>query len=267
MEEESKIIFEGISNINQEIAHKKVIYNNLLGDNFIVIICLFNKLLLLFLIIYVIHSISYRIRINNNYNKSDIFYKIQNNCNISISLKNSSITYINNNNINKIIENKCYENIYNFFRINEEIDYNKSLEEINNYRNHSFNSFLEIKEIINKNKNPKISIVITIYNQQNFIEKIYSCIQNQSIKEIEIIFIDDASFDNSSEVIKTLMNKDKRIFYYKNTENKGQFYSRYKGIKQSTGEYTIVIDPDDLLLNDILILYILLFRNKFLCRI
>ena len=74
---------------------------------------------------------------------------------------------------------------------------------------------------------------------------------NQSLKEIEIIFIDDASEDNSFSIIKELMKKDKRIVCLKNIKNRGQFYSRNKGILFSRGEYVLIIDPDDLLLNDI----------------
>ena len=48
------------------------------------------------------------------------------------------------------------------------------------------------------------------------------------------------------------MKKDKRMVYLKNPTNKGQFYSRNKGVLSSKGEYIIIIDPDDLLLNDIL---------------
>ena len=44
-------------------------------------------------------------------------------------------------------------------------------------------------------KKPKISLVISLYNQKEFILKIYSCILNQSLKDIEIIFIDDGSID------------------------------------------------------------------------
>ena len=49
------------------------------------------------------------------------------------------------------------------------------------------------------------------------------------------------------------MQKDKRIIYLKNKKNRGQFYSRNKGVLYSKGEYVSIIDPDDLLLNDILI--------------
>ena len=48
------------------------------------------------------------------------------------------------------------------------------------------------------------------------------------------------------------MKNDKRIVYIKNPINKGQFFSRNKGVLSSTGEYVIIIDPDDLLLNNIL---------------
>jgi len=67
-----------------------------------------------------------------------------------------------------------------------------------------------------KRENPKVSIIITIYNQNNFIENLYAHIQKQELKDIEIIFVDDASTDNSSIIIKQLMEKDKRIVYLKN---------------------------------------------------
>ena len=67
-----------------------------------------------------------------------------------------------------------------------------------------------------KRENPKVSIIITIYNQNNFIENLYAHIQKQELKDIEIIFVDDASTDNSSIIIKQLMEKDKRIIYLKN---------------------------------------------------
>ena len=103
--------------------------------------------------------------------------------------------------------------------------------------------------IINK---PKISLIVTVYNQQEYINKIYASILNQSLKEIEIIFIDDASEDNSFSIVQELMKTDKRIVFLKNIKNRGQFYSRNRGILFSKGEYVLIIDPDDLLLNDIL---------------
>ena len=103
-----------------------------------------------------------------------------------------------------------------------------------------------------KRKTPKISIIITVYNQGYYIKKSYAHILQQEIKDIEIIFVDDASTDNSSFIIKELMEKDKRIIYLKNDINRNQFYSINKGILNSKGEYIISIDPDDFLLNNIL---------------
>ena len=100
---------------------------------------------------------------------------------------------------------------------------------------------------------PKISLVITLYNQKEFILKIYSCILNQFLKDIEIIFMDDGSIDNPFIIIEKLMIKDKRIRFLKKKKNRGQFYSRNSGVLYCRGEYVIIIDPDDLLLNDILI--------------
>ena len=52
---------------------------------------------------------------------------------------------------------------------------------------------------------------MTIYNQENFVKYIYSSIQNQQLKDIEIIVVDDHSTDNSSKIINKFKEKDKRI--------------------------------------------------------
>ena len=54
-------------------------------------------------------------------------------------------------------------------------------------------------------------------------------------------------------IIKKLMILDKRIIYIRNKENKGQFQSRNEGVLLSKGKYILILDPDDFLLNDILI--------------
>ena len=101
-------------------------------------------------------------------------------------------------------------------------------------------------------KDPKISVIVTVYNQQKYILQIYNCISVQSLKDIERIFMDDNSSDKSSYIIKKLMKNDKRIVYYKNDENKGQFFSRSKAALLAKGEYLCIIDADDLILDNIL---------------
>ena len=120
------------------------------------------------------------------------------------------------------------------------------------------NSYINIKKndiknnYFNKNINPKISLIITLYNQKNYIPLIYSSILNQSFHDIEIYFIDDASLDYPYNILKKYMKRDKRIMFLKNKINKGAFYSRVKGVKSSKGEYILILDPDDFIVNDIL---------------
>ena len=64
---------------------------------------------------------------------------------------------------------------------------------------------------IYKKKPAKISIIITLYNQIKFISRIYACIQNQSFKNIEIIFIDDGSLD---KLIKDNFLQEIKQFYF-----------------------------------------------------
>lgn len=101
-------------------------------------------------------------------------------------------------------------------------------------------------------KNPLISIIIPIYNSQNLIFQIVKSIQIQSLKNIEIIFIDDCSLDNTTKNIEKFQKKDKRIILLKNKQNKGPFYSRNKAVVFAKGEYIQFMDSDDILINNIL---------------
>ena len=135
----------------------------------------------------------------------------------------------------------------------EEFDLNISLIK-RDIRNHKTSAIsFDKQENFIESLNPKISLIITVYNQGHFLNYCYSYILKQELKDIEIIFIDDASEDNSSKIIHKLMMKDKRIIYIKNKSNKRALYSRNRGVLFSRGEYILIVDPDDLLLNNILI--------------
>ena len=147
--------------------------------------------------------------------------------------------------INVFLENKLY------WRNDTSLHIEKVKEEVRNYKNLVIS--FENKTDFNKRENPKISIIMTLYNQENYIKLAYASIQKQELKDIEIILVDDASTDNSSTIVKELMENDKRIVYIKNDINRKTFYSRNEGILVAKGEYILVIDPDDLLINNILI--------------
>ena len=113
------------------------------------------------------------------------------------------------------------------------------------------NQFKTLK-IFKKYKIPIISIISPIYNRERYILRFLKSIQYQNFDNLEIIFIDDYSQDNSVNLIKELRKKDKRIKLIKNLINKGTFICRNLGVQFSLGNYIILPDPDDILSNNIL---------------
>ena len=91
-----------------------------------------------------------------------------------------------------------------------------------------------------------------MYNKEKYIKPLYASIQRQSLKDIEIIFVDDLSKDKSIEIIEEYMKKDKRIILIKHEKNRRTFYSRNEAAKIAKGKYLLIIDPDDLIINNIL---------------
>ena len=175
-------------------------------------------------------------------------------------LMNDNINYYSKDQIDEIIESiksKEYKSIVNnscfptdnklYWKHNTNLEIEKVREEIINKK--SLKISFENKTEFYKRTNPKISIIITLYNQGYYIKTLYAFIQQQELKDIEIIFVDDASKDNSSIIIKEIMELDQRIIYLKNAINKKQFYSINIGVLISKGEYILSIDPDDLILN------------------
>ena len=82
----------------------------------------------------------------------------------------------------------------------------------------------------------KISVIIPIYNVEEYIEECINSVINQTFKDIEIICINDGSPDNSEKIVKKLAKKDKRIKYI-SKNNEGLSATRNLGVKESTGEY------------------------------
>ena len=96
-----------------------------------------------------------------------------------------------------------------------------------------------------KINNPKISVIIPIYNCEKTIELSLKSIYFQNINDIEIILVNDLSPDNSSKIIEEIQNIDKRIVIINNKKNMGTLYSRSIGALKSKGEYLIGLDNDD----------------------
>ena len=101
-------------------------------------------------------------------------------------------------------------------------------------------------EVFKESENPKISIVISVYNGEAYLETALLSIENQDFKDIEIIMVDDCSKDNSVNLIKELMIKDPRIKLYQNEENKGILYTKTRGVLYAKGKYVMTLDEDDI---------------------
>ena len=104
------------------------------------------------------------------------------------------------------------------------------------------------EDLIEK-ENPLISVIIPIYNGENYIVRSLLSIESQTLKNIEIIFVDDKSKDNSIKLIKKLQLIDKRIKLYTNKENRATLYTKSFGVTKAKGKYVHVIDQDDILIN------------------
>ena len=97
--------------------------------------------------------------------------------------------------------------------------------------------------------NPKISIIIPMYNEEKNLLKVLRSIQNQSLQEIEIVCVNDNSKDKTLPMLEDFQKQDPRITIITNKINRGVLYNRIYGATQSKGEYVTFIDADDALCN------------------
>ena len=100
-------------------------------------------------------------------------------------------------------------------------------------------------------KSPKLSIIIPVYNVEKYIKHCLDSIKSQTMKDFEIIIVNDGATDNSEKIIKEYQknNPDLIIKYFKK-ENGGLASARNYGIKYAEGDYISFIDPDDYLDNN-----------------
>lgn len=91
---------------------------------------------------------------------------------------------------------------------------------------------------------PKVSIVVPVYNVEKYLDRCIESLVNQTLKDIEIILVDDGSPDNCPEMCDEWAKKDDRIVVV-HKENEGASYARNTGIELSKGEYIAFVDSDD----------------------
>ncbi len=100
--------------------------------------------------------------------------------------------------------------------------------------------------------NPKVSIVVPVYRAAKYLEKGLDSIFSQSLRELEVIAVNDVSPDNSLEILERIAKGESRLKIVNLPQNVGTFHARLYGIEAASGEYLTFMDQDDLLLPGIL---------------
>lgn len=92
---------------------------------------------------------------------------------------------------------------------------------------------------------PKISVIVPCYNVSEYLSRGLESLTKQTLKDIEIICIDDKSTDDTLKILESYSKKDSRIKLIKHSENQGVAVARNDGMKIAQGDYIGFIDPDD----------------------
>ena len=114
---------------------------------------------------------------------------------------------------------------------------------------------LFFKEGINQkysSNNQKVSVIIPNYNNGLFIEKCINSILSNTWENLEIIFIDDLSTDNSLEIVKSKFSENPKVRIYQNHTNMGTYYSINRGIILANGHYILNVGSDDFIEPDMI---------------
>lgn len=91
---------------------------------------------------------------------------------------------------------------------------------------------------------PKVSIIVPVYNVEKYLSKCLNSLINQTLREIEILCVDDGSTDNSAKILENFVQKDCRVKVF-SQKNSGQSVARNVAIEHASGEYLGFVDSDD----------------------
>lgn len=98
-------------------------------------------------------------------------------------------------------------------------------------------------------KNPKVSVVVPVYNIAPYLERAVKSIQEQTYTNIEILLVDNGSTDGSTELVDSLAETDSRIIPL-HVESKGVSFARLEGVRAASGEWIGFVDGDDSIESD-----------------
>jgi len=92
---------------------------------------------------------------------------------------------------------------------------------------------------------PKVSIIIPVYNMEKYLRKCLESVCNQTLRDIEIICVNDCSSDNSLSILQEYVSRDNRVKIINFERNRGVSAARNAGIDTALGEYIGFVDSDD----------------------
>lgn len=98
----------------------------------------------------------------------------------------------------------------------------------------------------------KVSVIVPVYNVEEYIDKCLETLTNQTFKDFEIIIVNDGSPDNSESIILNYQKKYPQLIKYYKKENGGLSSARNYGIEKSNGKYLMFIDSDDYVTTDMI---------------
>lgn len=93
--------------------------------------------------------------------------------------------------------------------------------------------------------NPAISVVVPAYNKEPYIKQCMDSLVNQTFKNIEIIVVDDASTDNTLQILRDYELRDSRVKIIAKDHNCGRHVARKTGVQSTSGDYVLFVDADD----------------------
>lgn len=108
---------------------------------------------------------------------------------------------------------------------------------------------------------PKVSLILPIYNMEKFLERCVDSILAQTYKNLEIILVNDGSKDRTDEICKKYASLDKRVIYV-SQKNGGLCAARNTGLDHASGDYIIFIDPDDYVAANLVSDVVQTFKNS-----
>ena len=233
--------------INKIITLDKKKNNKSHKSKIIFSILLFSMIyvLMVFILLYLLYKKFFKNQISINDNNSLFISEPSDDYN-KISFNNISNTKeeLLNITLPKETYTKKFNNSFNTYLTQEMVD------KFNNFTNACIKGILIDNKRYPLLKNPKISVIVPLYNGGKYLYYSLRSIQNQKMKDIEIILVDDLSTDNTLKILDKYMKEDERIRLIKNIDNRMILYSKSMAALNSRGKYIIQLDQDDIFIRD-----------------